>query len=102
MGRTVLQRGWLALEERERLSALWPSPRGQGLPLMADCPECGAPILFAALSADPGGRLALDSHEAASGPGRYAIWDDGYCRPVAAGAQVLAHPLHACRPPLPR
>jgi hypothetical protein len=75
---------------------------------MPSCRDCGAPIVFAELTPDPGvaqegaGRVVLDSHEAASGPGRYAIWDDGSCRPVAAGAQVLAHPLHVCRPPAPR
>lgn len=52
--------------------------------------------------ADGDGRVVLDRHEAAFGPGRYAIWDDGKARAVAAGAVVLAYPLHQCYPPLPR
>jgi len=74
---------------------------------MPDCPTCGAPVVIADLTPAPGefdspGRVVLDSHEAASGPGRYAIWDDGTCHPVAAAAEVLAYPLHQCRPPMPR
>lgn len=52
--------------------------------------------------ANDDGRLVLDKHEAAFGPGRYAIWDDGKARAVASGAQVLAYPLHQCFPPPPR
>jgi hypothetical protein len=74
--------------------------------MAADCPTCGARVLIVDLMPEPGddrpGRVVLDSHEAASGPGRYAIWDDGTCRPVAAAAEVLAHTVHRCRPPLPR
>lgn len=75
--------------------------------MAADCPNCGAKVLVVPLTPDPGqhespGRVVLDSHEASSGPGRYAIWDDGTCRPVAAAAEVLAHPIHQCQPPMPR
>lgn len=65
------------------------------------CPGCGAPVISAQLAEDPS-RVLLDPHESGGGPGRYAVWDDGKARPVYAGAQVLAYPLHQCLPPLPR
>lgn len=75
--------------------------------MKTDCPSCGAPVVIAPLAPVPDatespGRVVLDRHESASGAGRYAIWDDGKARAVAAGVQILAYPLHQCRPPLPR
>lgn len=103
--------GWLAgCSGRDHVSLLReldgrPVGHGSG---MADCPSCGAPVVIADLAPRPESPsanttvLVLDRHEVARGPGRYAIWDDGTCRPVAAAAEVLAHPVHQCSPPMPR
>lgn len=58
------------------------------------CRGCGHPVLFA--QSDDEGLMCLEVHESAGGAGRYAVWDDGTARPVAARWEGLAHSVHCC------
>lgn len=63
-------------------------------PRNVTCKGCQRPTVVA--QTDDEGLLALEVHESALGAGRYAIWDDGIARPVAAKWEGLAHQIHVC------
>lgn len=65
------------------------------------CRGCSHPVVRAQTE-DGGAVIVLEVHESASGPGRFAIWDDGYAHPVSAGRSVLAHEIHNCPADIPR
>lgn len=63
-------------------------------PRRITCRGCGHPILLVQSSDGP--NIALEVHESAGGAGRYAVWEDGLARPVAARWEGLAHQVHVC------
>lgn len=61
---------------------------------LATCGYCSHPIVFAETLDDT--TVTLERHESAAGPNRFAIWDDGFARPVTPSASVLAYEVHLC------
>lgn len=58
------------------------------------CRGCRQPVIFA--QSEDEGLLVLETHAAAGGDRRYAIWDDGSVHPVTRRASVRAHAVHDC------